>query len=390
MNNGQYVFSQLMSIIDANEFNRNVKRYNGNFRVKSFSCWHQFLCMSFGQLAKRESLRDTVLCLQSHENKLYHLGITHGVSKSTLSEANEKRDYRIYSDFAQHLISVAREMNILTDDTELGLANNIYAIDATTIDLCLSVFWWAPFRKKKAAIKLHTQIDIKCAMPTFIHISDGKYHEVNSLDIIEIESDAFYVMDKGYIDFGRLHQIHEKGGFFVTRSKSNMSYRRLYSSPKNKETGVLFDQIIKLKTAQSLKDYPDKIRLVKYYDKEQKKEYYFMTNNFEVPAETVAAIYKNRWKIELFFKWIKQHLQVQTFWGQSKNAVYSQIWIAICTYVLIAIWRKKLESPHSMYEILQILSVSLFDKTAVNQLLRKNELQNTSNNTHNQLILWEL
>lgn len=390
MNKGQYVFSQIMNLIDSNEFNRHVARYNGNHRVRNFSCWHQFLCMSFGQLAKKESLRDTVLCLESHEKKLYHLGITHGVSRSNFAVANEKRDYRIYADFAQHLISEARRVYQDTDDTLLGLENNIYAIDASTIDLCLSVFWWAPFRKTKAAIKLHTQIDIKCAIPTFIHISDGKYHEVNSLDIIDIEINAFYIMDKGYLDFGRLYQIHKKGGFFVIRAKSNTSYYRIYSHQTDKTTGVKFDQTIKFKTVKSSKEYPEKLRLVKYYDKELKKTFLFLTNNFEVEAYTVAMLYKNRWKIELFFKWIKQHLQVLTFWGQSKNAVYTQIWIAICNYLLVAILRKKLETLHSMYEILQILSVSLFDKTPVNQLLMKKQLQNKDKTSSNQLILWEL
>ena len=390
MNKGQYVFSQLMSLVDPNEFNRHVERYQGNYRVRTFSCWHQFLCMSFGQLGKKDSLRDTVLCLESHENKLYHLGITHGVSRSTLSDANETRDYRIYSDFAQHLISVARQVYARSDDTELGLENNIYAIDASTIDLCLSVFWWAPFRKTKAAIKLHTQVDIKCAIPTFIHISDGKYHEVNSLDIIKFEQDAFYVMDKGYLDFGRLYGLHQKGAFFVIRAKSNTSYYRIYSHPTDKTRGVKFDQSIKFKTPKSSKEYPEKLRLVKYRDKELKKTFLFLTNNFEVEANVIAALYKNRWKVELFFKWIKQHLQILTFWGESKNAVYTQIWIAVCNYLLIAILRKKLQTPHSMYEILQILSVSLFDKTPVNQLLMKNQLQKPETITSKQLTMWEL
>ena len=390
MNKGQYVFSQLMSLVDSNEFNRHVEQYKGNYRVRSFSCWHQFLCMSFGQLAKKDSLRDTVLCLESHQNKLYHLGITHGVSRSTLAEANEKRDYRIYRDFAQNLISESRQLYKDTDDTGLGLANNIYALDASTIDLCLSVFWWAPFRKKKAAIKLHVQLDIKSSIPTFIHISDGKYHEINSLDIIEIEANAFYIMDKAYIDFERLHKIHEKDAFFVTRAKSNTSYYRLYSHKTDKTTGVKFDQTIKLKTPKSSKDYPSKLRMVKYYDKELKKTFFFLTNNFEIEAHTVAALYKNRWKIELFFKWIKQHLQVLTFWGESKNAVYTQIWIAVCNYILIAILRKRLKTLHSMYEILQILSVSLLDKTPVNQLLMKSPLQNTKLLVYKQLTLWEL
>jgi hypothetical protein len=390
MNKGKYVFSQLMDLVDPNEFNRHVERYKGNYRVRNFSCWHQFLCMSFGQLAKKDSLRDTVLCLESHEHKLYHLGITNGVSRSTLAEANEKRDYLIYADFAQHLISVARTLYVETDDTEIGLTNNIYAIDASTIDLCLSVFGWAPFRKTKAAIKLHTQIDIKCSIPTFIHISDGKYHEVNSLDIIEIEKEAFYVMDKGYLDFERLYRFNQKEAFFVIRAKSNTSYYRLYSHKVDKTTGVKFDQTIRLKTPKASKDYPINLRLIKFYDKEIKKTFLFLTNNFEVEASQIAALYKNRWKIELFFKWIKQHLQVLTFWGQSKNAVYTQIWIAVCNYLIIAILRKKLGTLHSMYELLQILSVSLFDKTPVNQLLMKGQLQKPELTLHKQLTLWDL
>jgi len=379
-----------MNMLDSNEFNRCVERYKGNYRVRSFSCWHQFLSMSFGQLAQKQSLRDTVLCLNSHENKLYHLGITHGVSRSTLSEANENRDYRIYQDFAQSLIHEARALYGDTDDTNLGLSNNIYAVDASTIDLCLSVFWWTPFRKTKAAIKLHTQVDIKCAIPTFIHISDGKMHEVNSLDIVDYEINSFYIFDKGYTDFDRFFQLHQKGAFFVIRAKDNLSYRRLYSRQVDKSLGLKFDQTILLLTPKSSKDYPEKLRLVKYYDKELNKTFCFLTNNFEIDAITVALLYKNRWKIELFFKWIKQHLKVLTFWGQNKNAVYTQIWIAICNYLLIAIWRKKLNSLHSMYEILQILSVSLFDKTPVNQLLMKNDLLKTELPFSNQLKMWEL
>ena len=390
MNKGQYVFSQLMNILDSNEFNRCVERYKGNYRVRSFSCWHQFLSMSFGQLAQKQSLRDTVLCLNSHENKLYHLGISHGVSRSTLSEANENRDYRIYQDFAQYLIGVARDLYSTTDDTNLGLSNNIYAVDASTIDLCLSVFWWTPFRKTKAAIKLHTQVDIKCAIPTFIHISDGKMHEVNSLEIIDFEINSFYIFDKGYTDFDRLFQLHQKGAFFVIRAKENLNYRRVYSRKVDKSLGLKFDQTIVLVTPKTSKCYPEKLRLVKYYDEDMKKTFLFLTNNFEIDAMTVALLYKNRWKIELFFKWIKQHLKVLTFWGQNKNAVYTQIWIAICNYVLIAIWRKRINSLHSMYEILQILSVSLFDKTPVNQLLMKSDLQKSEHEFSNQLKMWEL
>lgn len=390
MNQGQYVFSQLMSLIDFNQFNKCVLRYKGDFRARTFTCWHQFLCMSFGQLAKKNSLRDTVLCLESHHHKLYHLGISNGVSRSTLSEVNEKRNFLIYADFAQVLISQARILYNDTDFTTLGLDNKLYAIDATTIDLCLSTFGWAPFRTTKAAIKLHTQLDIKCSIPTFIYISDGKYHEVNSLDLIEIEIDAIYIVDKGYTSFSKFYRIHLKKAFFIIRAKDNLNYERVYSRPVDKTTGVRFDQTIKLMTHKSKKEYPEKLRMVKYYDKDLNKTFHFLTNNFEIKSDVVAKLYKNRWSIELFFKWIKQHLQVQTFWGQTKNAVYTQIWIAICTYVLVAILRKKLNSLHNMYEILQILSVSLFDKTPVNQLLSKSTLQKTQNTTSNQLNMWEL
>ncbi|MCU0354670.1 MAG: IS4 family transposase, partial [Cytophagales bacterium] len=369
MNKGRYVFSQLMDMVDANEFNRHVQAYQGNHRVRTFSCWHQFLCMSFGQLAKKESLRDTVLCLQSHAGKLHRLGISQGVSRSNLAEANEKRDCRIYRDLALHLIAKGRAVYKETDATELNLKNNIYAVDATTIDLCLSLFRWAPFRQNKAAVRLHTQIDLKCSIPTFVHISDGKEHEVNALDLSPVEAHAFYIFDKGYLDFSRLYNLHRKGAFFVIRAKSNTRFYRLYSHPKTE--GIKFDQTIRFSNRKSSQQYPDKLRLVKYHDRQVGKTFLFLTNNFEVEARTVAALYKNRWKIELFFKWIKQHLQILAFWGQSENAVCTQVWIAVCNYMLVAILKKQLGTLHSMYEILQILSVSLFDKTPLNQLLMK-------------------
>lgn len=388
MNKGKYVFAQLMSLLDFNEFAVCVKRYNGNHRVKTFTCWHQFLCLSFGQLSQRESLRDTVVCLNSHNAKLYHMGISKGVKRSTFAEANEKRDYRIYQDFAQHLIQQALVLYKDIDTTNLNIDAPIYAIDATIIDLCLSVFWWAPFRKTKAAIKLNTQLDLKCEIPTFINITDGKTHEVNSLEDIIFEQGAFYVMDKGYIDYTKFYSINNVAAFFVTRAKDNFSFRRIYSSKVDKSKGIMCDQIVKLNGYYAVKKYPDKIRRIKYYDKELNRTFVFITNNFDIDALLIAALYKNRWKIELFFKWIKQHLKVKTFWGQSKNAVYTQIWVAITNYVLVVILQKRLEIDRSRYEILQILSVSLFDKTPINQLLALDDLQKEEIASDNQLKIF--
>jgi Domain of unknown function (DUF4372)/Transposase DDE domain len=387
MNKGQYVFNQIISILPKYEFDKCVARYQGNYKVKDFTCWIQFLCMSFGQLSNRESLRDVVTCLQAHESKLYHLGIRHRVTRSTLAYTNEHRDWRIYADFAQILIVKARKLYLSDNDFGLEINNTVYALDATTIDLCLNVFWWAPFRKTKAAIKLHTLLDLRGNIPTFIHISDGKVHDVNVLDIITFEADAVYVMDKGYIDFKRLYKIEIAKAYFVTRAKDNLAFSRVYSHPVDKNTGLRCDQTIKLTVAKSAKEYPIHLRRVKYYDKELKKIFVFLTNNFEFTALEIALLYKNRWKIELFFKWIKQHLKIKSFWGESENAVKVQVWIAICTYLTVAIAKKELKLERSLYEILQILSVSIFDKTPVNQLLMYSDLQNIEDDPHNQLIL---
>lgn len=389
MNKGKYVFAQLMSLIDHNEFNRCVEKYDGNHRVRTFTCWHQFLCMSFGQLSQRESLRDIVICLQSHEKKLYHLGITNGVKRSTFAEANENRDYRIYQDFALMLIQRARNLYEGHDETGLNIDAPIYAVDATVIDLCVSVFWWAPFRKTKSAIKINVQLDIKCAIPTFIHITDGKQHEVKSLALIDIENGAYYVMDKGYTDFEKLYLIHISKAYFVTRAKSNLAVVRMYSNKVDKSTGIKYDQTVKLQNHAVSKKYPEKFRKIKYYDEELKRSFIFITNNFEINALEIALLYKNRWKIELFFKWLKQHLKIKVFWGESKNAVFTQIWIAISNYVLIHILKKDLESPFSSYEILQILSVSLFDKTPMNTLLQNITLQNEKLESDNQLKMFD-
>jgi len=390
LNKGKYVFAQVMSLAHPQSFDRCVKRYNGNYRVRTFSCWHQFLCMSFGQLTHRESLRDTVLCLQSHSDKLYHLGLKHGVKKSTLADANEQRDWHIYADFAQVLIKKARRLYQNSNPTKIELDNVIYALDSTTIDLCLNVFWWAKFRKHKAAIKLHTLLDVKCEIPCFIDITAAAVHDVNVLDILEFEKNAFYVMDKGYIDFKRLYSLHQAGAFFVIRAKGNLAFQRIYSHPVDKSTGLKCDQTIRLTGHYSKQYYPEYLRRIKYYDEEHQKYYVYLTNHVEAPTLQIVILYINRWKVETFFKWMKQHLKIKSFWGESDNAVKTQIWIAICSFVLVAILKHQHRIQHSMYEILQILSVSAFDKTPVNQLFMKNPLQNLEPHIHNQLNLFDL
>lgn len=324
--------------------------------------------MSFGQLTGRESLCDTVNCLTAHHQKLYHLGINFAINRSTLAEANETRNWRIYADFAQVLLNKARQL-YLTDGFGVEISNAVYALDATTIELCLNVFWWAKFRTTKAAIKLHTLLDLRGNLPTFISITDGQTHDVNILDELIFEPLAIYLMDKGYLDFQRLYRINQAGAFFVTRAKSNLAFERIYSRKVEKELGLRCDQSIKLTTCKSNKAYPKPLRRVKYYDQEQDKMYLFLTHNFEITALEVALLYKHRWKIELFFKWIKQHLKIKTFWGESENAVKTQIWTAVCTYLMVAIVKKELKIEKNLYEILQIISVSVFDKTQLNQLL---------------------
>jgi len=389
MNQGKYVFAQLFDILPKYEFDKCVARYQGNFKVKGFTCWLQFLTMSFGQLTSRESLRDTVNCFAAHQKKFYHLGISFAVSRSTLAEANENRNWQIYADFAQVLLIRARRL-YLHDDFGLDLENAVYALDATTIDLCLSVFWWAPFRKAKAAVKLHTLLDLRGNLPIFIRITDGKTHDVNILDELVFEPLALYLMDKGYLDFERLFRINSASAFFVTRAKINLACKRIYSTKVDKTLGLRCDQTIKLTTYYSHKAYPAKLRRVKYFDKEQGKTYVFLTNNFEITAMEVALLYKHRWKIELFFKWIKQHLKLKAFWGESENAVKTQIWIAICTYLMVAIAKKELKIERNLYEILQIISVSIFDKTQLNQLLNECPLQNLEIELSKQLNLFDL
>lgn len=390
MNQGKYVFAQLMSLIDANDFRRCVSRYQGDHRVRQFSCWHQFLCMSFGQLTHRASLRDIVVCLQAHESKLYHFGLSGGVSRSTLADANEGRDWRIYADVAQGLIQRVRELYAGGQLEGLELDNTVYALDSTTVDLCLEVFWWAKFRKHKAAVKLHTLFDVRCQAPCFVHITDGLWHDVNVLDILAFEREAFYVMDRGYLDWARLGHIQQAGAFFVIRAKKNLAFRRVYSHKVDRSGGLRCDQTIRLSNYQAALAYPEYLRRIKYHDKEHGITLVFLTNNFEVGAEQIALLYKYRWQIELFFKWVKQHLDIQVFWGESANAVKTQIWIALCTYVLVAILKKELAISMSMNEMLQILSVSTFDKTPVNQLLAKPHNKNTNSTDNNQLILFDL
>lgn len=388
MNIGTYVFSQVVSFLDPNDFKKCVARYDGNYKAKEFSCWHQLLCMMFGQLSNRESLSDLVLCLQTQRNKWYHLGIGNSISKSNLAYANEHRDWRIFADFAYLLIAKSRQSITPNDTHELFENHSIYAVDTTTIDLCLNVFWWAKFRKNKGAIRLHTVLDIKTEIPCFIHITDGKTHEVNVLDEIEFEANGFYIMDRGFIDYERLYSIHNQKAFFVTRAKTNMKCRRIYSARVDKSTGVRYDQTIKLENVKSLHEYPEKFRRVKYYDAETDKTFIFLTNNIDLSALEIALLYKHRWKIELFFKWIKQHLKVKSFWGHSENAVRVQIYVAIITFITVAYMKHKLEIPLSQYQILQILSLTLLNKTPLNQLLSDPNLQNQSNMECNQLELF--
>jgi hypothetical protein len=388
MNIGTYVFSQVVSFLDPNDFKKCVARYDGNYKAKEFSCWHQLLCMMFGQLSNRESLSDLVLCLQTQRNKWYHLGIGNSISKSNLAYANEHRDWRIFADFAYLLIAKSRQSIAPNDTHELFENHSIYAIDTTTIDLCLNVFWWAKFRKNKGAIRLHTVLDIKTEIPCFIHITDGKTHEVNVLDEIEFEANGFYIMDRGFIDYKRLYSIHNQKAFFVTRAKTNMKCRRIYSARVDKSTGVRYDQTIKLENVKSLHEYPEKFRRVKYYDAEKDKTFIFLTNNIDLSALEIALLYKHRWKIELFFKWIKQHLKVKSFWGHSENAVRVQIYVAIITFVTVAYMKHKLEIPLTQYQILQILSLTLLNKTPLNQLLSDPNLQNQSSLECNQLELF--
>jgi hypothetical protein len=346
--------------------------------------------MAFGQLTHRESLTDTILCLNANKIKLYHLGIGQAISKSTLSKANENRDWRIYQDFALILIDQAKKLYKGDSQLEIDIKNNIFIVDSTTIDLCLSIYPWAKFRKAKAAVKLHTKMDAKTSIPDFIHISDGKMHDVNALDLITLIADSFYILDRGYLDYTRLYRIHKAQAYFITRTKNNMNFERMYSAKVDKHSGLRYDQTIKLKGFYVSKDYPEKLRRIKYYDKEKDKTLTFITNNFNLNALEIAMLYKHRWFIEIFFKWIKQHLKIKSFWGRTINAVKTQIWIAIAVYVIVLIVKKKLKIEQSIYEILQILSINIFDKEYVNQLFDNPNLQNFKEHNYNQLKLFDL
>ena len=387
MNRGKYVFAQVAEFLPARIFDKCVARFSGNKKVRHFTCWNQMMSMMFGQISNRDSLRDLLVCIEAHPSKYYHLGFGKNVSRSNLAAANEKRDYRIYEQFAYELIRIARSCCLNDGDFQLSIKNNVYAFDATVIDLCLNVFWWATFRTTKGAVKLHTLYDIKTSIPSFIHITPGDVHEVNGLDVLTYETGAYYVLDRGYVDFTRLYNIEQHKAFFVTRTKKNSQFVRMYSSKVNKKTGIRSDQIVKLKGFYPKKYYPDKMRKIKFYDGEQKRSITFLTNNFKLKAIDIAELYKYRWKIELFFKWIKQHLKIKSFWGTSANAVKTQIYIAIITYTLVAIIRSKLKLNRSTYEILQILGVSLFDKTQLNQLLSDPIYQNVKERLYNQLKL---
>jgi len=366
MNIGETLFAQIMDFLPWQAFHRIVGRYRGDHRVRRLSCAEQYRCMAFAQLIYRESLRDIEACLSAQAAKLYHMGFRQPVSRSTLADANEARDWRIYADFAQVLIAQARKL-YREDCFGVGLSNTVYALDATTIDLCLSVFPWAPFRSTKAAVKLHTLLDLRGAIPTFIHISDGKLHDVNVLDILIPEPGAFYVLDRGYLDFERLHVLHCAGSFFVTRAKSNMDARWVYSRPADRATGIICDQSIALNGLYSSQHYPKHLRRIRYKDPESGKKLVFLTNHFGLPALTVCALYRSRWQVELFFKWIKQHLRIKRFYGTSENAVKTQIWIAVSVYVLVAIVKKRLTLDASLHTLLQILSVTVFEKIQIQQ-----------------------
>ena len=375
-----------MSFVPYYEFQKCVARYNGNYKVINFKCLDQFRCMAFAQLTYRESLRDIEACLRVAKSKLYHMGIRSTVSRNNLAHANETRDWKIYADFAQVLVKIAREL-YANDDFGLELKEAVYAFDSTTIDLCLALFPWAKFRKTKAAVKLHTLLDLRGNIPVVISITNGKINDVNALDDLVYELGAIYIFDRGYVDFARLYRIHQSLAFFVTRAKSNFVFKRLYSQPVDKETGLRSDQIIMVTGFYTLKDYPEKLRRICYYDAETKKRLIFLTNNFTLPAIVIAKLYKARWQVELFFKWIKQHLRIKAFYGTSENAVKTQVWIAISVYVLVAIVKKKLKLDRSLYTILQILSLTQFEKTPILQVFSSSNYETDDNAADNQLNL---
>ena len=387
MFSGKLVFAQLMEHLPLHTFRRCVQRYPSNYPTKTFSHLDQFFCMAFAQLTYRESLRDIETCLRAHQAKLYHLGIRGNIAKSTLADANESRDWHIYQEFAMSLIQIARKLYV-NDSFSVELKQTAYALDTTTIDLCLSVFPWAHFRSTKAAVKMHTLLDLRGNIPTFIHITDGKMHEVNVLDILIPEAGSFYIMDRGFTDFSRWFTLHQAQAFFVIRGKSNLLFRRVCSRTVDKATGLRCDQTIVLTAPKAGKDYPQHLRRVKFYDAEHDRHLVFLTNNFDLPALTIANLYRCRWQVELFFKWIKQHLRIKRFYGTTENAVKTQIWIAIAVYVLVTIVKKRLDTEASLYTILQILSLTLFEKTPLDQLLNNLDTQTFTPQDCNQLNLF--
>jgi hypothetical protein len=388
MNAGRTVFAQLIAHLSHSEFQKCVARYDGDDHFRSLSCWDQYLAMAFAQFTYRESLRDIEACLGSMSGKLYHMGFRSRIARSTLADANETHDWRIFADFAQHLVGVARPLHV-EDPMGVDLDHSLYALDSTTIDLCLSLFPWAKFRQHKGAVKMHTLLDLHGNIPTFIRITDGKVHDVNILDEISPEAGAFYVMDRGYIDFERLYEFTLSSAFFVVRTKENVVLQRRYSRPVDKSLGLRSDHTVVLTAIASAKAYPDALRRVSYFDTETNQRLGFLTNNFALPALTITQIYKCRWQVELFFKWIKQHLRVKAFFGTSRNAVKTQIWIAVSVYVLVAIVRKRLDLDASLYQILQILSLTLFEKTPISQALQASDSQEEPLDPGNQLILFD-
>jgi transposase len=387
MHSGRIIFPQLMNFLPEREFSKCVHRYRGEYHIRTFSCFDQFLCMAFAQLTYRESLRDIEICLRAMQPKLYHAGIRGKVSRSTLADANEKRDWRIYADFAHVLIGMARELYV-DEDFGLQITEAAYALDSTTIDLCLSLFPWASFRQHKGAIKLHTEMDLRGSIPCVIRITHGKVHDVTFLDQLILEPAAFYIMDRGYIDFARLYRFTQNMAFFVTRAKSNLDYIRRSSHSIDSGTGLRSDQTILLKGPKTSQLYPDPLRRISFFDIENHRRLIFLTNNFVLPALTIALLFKRRWKIELFFKWIKQNLRIKAFYGTSENAVKTQIWIAISVYVLVAIIKKKLRIERTLNEILQILSITIFENDELLPLLTNFHLQNPKEATYNQLTLF--
>ncbi len=384
---GKIVFAQLVDHLPMHSFRRCVIRYRGAHKQKSFSCLDQYLCMAFAQLTYRESLRDIEACLRAQESKLYHMGIRGRVSRSTLADANERRDWRIHADFAQALIGIARRLYV-DDAFDVDLASTVYALDATTIDLCLTLFPWTPFQRSKAAVKLHTLLDLRGSIPAFIHITSARWHDSWVFDELTPEPGAFYVMDRGYIDFVRLHRLTQHAAFFVVRARANLRFRRLYSQPADRQTGVICDQTIVATGQHSATAYPDKLRRIKYRDPETTNTFVFLTNNFTLSALTIARLYKCRWQVELFFKWIKQHLRIKRFFGTSENAVKTQVWIAVSVYLLVAIVKKRLDIKASLYTILQVLSVTVFEKTTLMQVFSEAEHTEENHPTHNQLNLF--